>query len=311
MTRRPWSTPERIALRRLARDVVAKEVAPNVAALGARRRAAARAAPHVRRRRAARRLLPGGARRRRRRRGRQRPSSPRRSCSAAVRAASSRALFTHGIAVPHLARNGSPELVDRYVRPALAGEQIGALAVTEPGGGSDVAGLRTTAVRDGDDVRRERRQDVHHQRRAGRLRDGRRAHRRSRVRRRLAARRRQGHARLHRRPAARQDGLALLGHRRARLRRRARPGPQPRRRGGLGLRPDHAAVPVRAARARGPGVRHRAALRGPDARRGCRQRETFGRPLSSRQVVAAQGRRDGPAGVDGEGRDARRDGAVA
>lgn len=59
-------------------------------------------------------------------------------------------LFTHGIAVPHLARHGSPELVDRYVRPTLAGELIGALAVTEPDGGSDVAGLRTRAVRDGD-----------------------------------------------------------------------------------------------------------------------------------------------------------------
>ncbi len=61
------------------------------------------------------------------------------------------ALFTGGIALPHLAANGSAELVDRFVRPTLAGEKIGSLAVTEPGGGSDVAGIRTTAVRDGDD----------------------------------------------------------------------------------------------------------------------------------------------------------------
>ena len=60
------------------------------------------------------------------------------------------ALFTGGIALPHLAANGSPELVDRFVRPALSGEKIGSLAITEPGGGSDVAGIRTTAVRDGD-----------------------------------------------------------------------------------------------------------------------------------------------------------------
>ncbi len=60
-------------------------------------------------------------------------------------------LFTHGIAVPHIAKHGTPDLVDRYVRPTLAGDLIGSLAVTEPGGGSDVAGLRTTAVRDGDD----------------------------------------------------------------------------------------------------------------------------------------------------------------
>ncbi|WP_275425730.1 acyl-CoA dehydrogenase family protein [Nocardioides solisilvae] len=60
------------------------------------------------------------------------------------------ALFTHGIACPHLAAHGSPELVDRWVRPTLAGELIGSLGITEPGGGSDVGNIRTTAVRDGD-----------------------------------------------------------------------------------------------------------------------------------------------------------------
>jgi acyl-CoA dehydrogenase len=60
------------------------------------------------------------------------------------------ALFTGGIALPHIAANGTPEQVDRFVRPALAGDAIGSLAVTEPGGGSDVAGIRTTARRDGD-----------------------------------------------------------------------------------------------------------------------------------------------------------------
>jgi acyl-CoA dehydrogenase len=60
------------------------------------------------------------------------------------------ALFTHGIALPHLVANGSTELKERYARPTLAGELIGSLAVTEPGGGSDVAGIRTTALRDGD-----------------------------------------------------------------------------------------------------------------------------------------------------------------
>ena len=60
------------------------------------------------------------------------------------------ALFTHGIALPHIAAHGSAELIDRYVRPTLAGDTIGALGVTEPGGGSDVGNLRTTAVRDGD-----------------------------------------------------------------------------------------------------------------------------------------------------------------
>lgn len=60
------------------------------------------------------------------------------------------ALFTHGIALPHIVASGSSDLIDRYVRPTLAGETIGALAVSEPGGGSDVANLTTRAVRDGD-----------------------------------------------------------------------------------------------------------------------------------------------------------------
>ncbi|MFD7073628.1 acyl-CoA dehydrogenase family protein [Nocardioides sp. NPDC059952] len=61
-------------------------------------------------------------------------------------------LFTHGIALPHIARHGSDDLIDRYVRPTLAGEKIGSLAITEPDGGSDVAHLRTTATRDGDEL---------------------------------------------------------------------------------------------------------------------------------------------------------------
>ncbi|NUS45946.1 MAG: acyl-CoA dehydrogenase [Mycobacteriaceae bacterium] len=59
-------------------------------------------------------------------------------------------LFTCGIAVPHLAMAGDPAQIGRWVRPTLAGELIGALAITEPGGGSDVGGLATRAERDGD-----------------------------------------------------------------------------------------------------------------------------------------------------------------
>lgn len=61
------------------------------------------------------------------------------------------ALFTHGIALPHIVGSGNADLIDRYVRPTLAGEMIGSLGITEPGGGSDVANIRTKAVRDGDD----------------------------------------------------------------------------------------------------------------------------------------------------------------
>lgn len=61
------------------------------------------------------------------------------------------ALFTHGIGLPHLVTAGDPALIDRVARPVLAGYRIISLAVTEPGGGSDVASLTTKAVRDGDD----------------------------------------------------------------------------------------------------------------------------------------------------------------
>jgi acyl-CoA dehydrogenase len=60
-------------------------------------------------------------------------------------------LFTSGISLPHLVAAGDPAQIDRWVRPTLAGELIGALAITEPDGGSDVAGIRTTAKRDADD----------------------------------------------------------------------------------------------------------------------------------------------------------------
>ncbi|MHB8796585.1 MAG: acyl-CoA dehydrogenase family protein [Candidatus Nanopelagicales bacterium] len=61
------------------------------------------------------------------------------------------ALLTHGIALPHLVRAGDPRLIDVVARPVLAGERIISLAVTEPSGGSDVAAVRTRAVRDGDE----------------------------------------------------------------------------------------------------------------------------------------------------------------
>ncbi|QBF46328.1 acyl-CoA dehydrogenase family protein [Janibacter limosus] len=55
------------------------------------------------------------------------------------------------MATPSLARFGSPELKKAYLAPALAGRSVGAIAVTEPDTGSDVARLRTKATRDGDD----------------------------------------------------------------------------------------------------------------------------------------------------------------
>ena len=59
-------------------------------------------------------------------------------------------LGTHGIALPPIVRFGSPEQHRRFVEPCLQQGKIASLAITEPGGGSDVAALTTRAVRDGD-----------------------------------------------------------------------------------------------------------------------------------------------------------------
>jgi acyl-CoA dehydrogenase len=54
------------------------------------------------------------------------------------------------MASPHLHHAGTPEQQARYLPRITAGELITAVAITEPGAGSDVAGIRTRAVRDGD-----------------------------------------------------------------------------------------------------------------------------------------------------------------
>ncbi len=59
-------------------------------------------------------------------------------------------LGSHSIALPPIVRFGTPEQHARFVRPCLARGAISALAITEPGGGSDVAALATKAERDGD-----------------------------------------------------------------------------------------------------------------------------------------------------------------
>ena len=60
-------------------------------------------------------------------------------------------LFSHNIGLPPVLAHGSPEQQAEIVPPVLRGENIAALGITEPGGGSDVANLRTSARRDGDD----------------------------------------------------------------------------------------------------------------------------------------------------------------
>ncbi|MBC7604346.1 MAG: acyl-CoA dehydrogenase family protein [Ramlibacter sp.] len=60
-------------------------------------------------------------------------------------------LFSLNIGLPPIVRHGTSELQSEIVPDVLRGQRIAALAITEPGGGSDVAALRTTARKEGDD----------------------------------------------------------------------------------------------------------------------------------------------------------------
>ncbi len=62
----------------------------------------------------------------------------------------SASLMSHTIGSPPIALAATPEIKARVLPEILSGRKISALAITEPGGGSDVASLRTTARRDGD-----------------------------------------------------------------------------------------------------------------------------------------------------------------
>ena len=59
-------------------------------------------------------------------------------------------LFSHNIGLPPVLRHGSPALQQKVIPEVLAGRKISALCITEPGGGTDVSALKTTARVDGD-----------------------------------------------------------------------------------------------------------------------------------------------------------------
>ena len=62
----------------------------------------------------------------------------------------SASLLSHNIAIPLIQSLGTEEQKEKFVPPVVRGEKIAALAMTEPSGGSDVASLKTKAVRKGD-----------------------------------------------------------------------------------------------------------------------------------------------------------------
>ena len=61
------------------------------------------------------------------------------------------AMWAHAyLAMTHLNKNAGEHLRKKYLEPSVLGEKIGCLGVSEPFGGSDVAGMRTTAIKEGD-----------------------------------------------------------------------------------------------------------------------------------------------------------------
>ncbi|MGB5941434.1 MAG: acyl-CoA dehydrogenase family protein [Leeuwenhoekiella sp.] len=61
------------------------------------------------------------------------------------------AMWAHAyLAMQHLNTEGTEAIKEKYLAPSIAGEKIGCLCITEPFGGSDVAGMRSTAIKEGD-----------------------------------------------------------------------------------------------------------------------------------------------------------------
>lgn len=61
------------------------------------------------------------------------------------------AMWAHAyLAMTHLKKEANPQQKEKYLAPSIAGQMIGCLCITEPFGGSDVSGMRSTAVKEGD-----------------------------------------------------------------------------------------------------------------------------------------------------------------
>ena len=142
-------------------------------------------------------------------------------------------ILANGLAAGPILVAGTDEQKREWLAPLVSEPILCCFGLSEPGAGSDVSAIQTTAVRSGDEYRAQRLEDVHHERRAGVV-DGLlrldrplqgppRPHR---------VRRADGRGGRHDREAPRQDGAAGDGHVGVRVpgRRRAR-GEPPRRRG--------------------------------------------------------------------------------
>ena len=145
----------------------------------------------------------------------------------------------HGhIIAPMIAAHGTGEQKRRILPAMAAGESIFCIGLTEPGGGSDLAALRTRATADGQWLSGERLQDLHYQRPHRRLHSpGGEPASGPRRERDIPVPRAARFGRCHPRPESEEDRQQGAGHRRTLLRRRPVAGIGAARRFGAGLEP--------------------------------------------------------------------------
>ena len=180
-----------------------------------------------------------------------------------------------GIATPPVWKFGTQTSTSGSCAPRSPARRFGASASPSRARARTSPSIRTSATQGAGRLRRERRQDLHHERSPRglpRLRGQ--DHRRRRPPRDLVPAPRAGDARVRGEPQAREDGLARVGHGRTGVHRRRGAGREPARAGERRLLPDHGQLPVGAAadgtrrgRRDEPAARRHARLRAASARR--------------------------------------------
>ena len=193
------------------------------------------------------------------------------------------------IVAPYLFNYGSEALKKKYLPKMAAGEMIGAIAMSEPGAGSDLQAIKTTAIRKAMALRFEWIKDIHHQRlelrpgdRGGKDRScqGREGHE--------PGRRRYVDEGLCQGQAAEENGPEGTGHGRAVLRQRRSASGEPARPGEQRLHLPDAGTALGADAdrdRRGAKCRSRARL---DASTTCNERKAFGKPVAELPEHALQ-----------------------
>ena len=188
------------------------------------------------------------------------------------------------MATPVICDLGTKEQIEEFLTPAIRGEKIAALGVSEPNAGSDVAGIQTVAKKDGDDYVINGVEDVHHERHARRLRHAAREDepRGGRARLQLLPRADEDEG-LRRLEEAEEDRQPLERHRRAPLRGHAHPEALPPRRREHGVHVPDAELPDASGSSRATSACAGVGIAIEEAIAYGRERKAFGKPIIKRE----------------------------